>query len=198
MTEPPTPTQVLDWESRYRDGTARWERGVVNPALTGFLADGTLSPGRILVPGAGRSPEPLVLARAGFAVVTVDVSPSAVAAQQEQLAGTSGRAELADLFTWQPEQKLDAIYDQACLCALPPALLPDYAARLAEWLRPGGVLVELFLQRDSDGGPPFHCDIARMRELFPDRLWAWPAVIAAPSPASPAGFSEIPTALRRR
>jgi hypothetical protein len=195
MTEPATPTQVLDWESRYQAGTTGWERGVVNPALHRFLADGTLSPGRILVPGAGRSPEPLVLAQAGFDVLAVDISPSAVAAQQKLLAGAGGRAMLADLFTWQPDQKLDAVYDQACLCALPPALLPAYTARLAEWLRPGGVLVELFLQTDSDDGPPFHCDIARMRTLFPESLWAWPEM--PPATPRPAARSEIPTALRR-
>lgn len=195
MTEP-TPTQVLDWESRYREETARWEHGVVNPALTAFLAEGTLSPGRILVPGAGRSPEPLVLAQAGFDVLTVDISPLAVAAQQALLDGTSGRAMLADLFTWQPEQPLDAVYDQACLCALPPGLLPAYAERLAGWVRPGGVLVELFLQTDSPDGPPFHCDLARMHTLFPDTLWTWLPTTQPPT-VRPGGRSELPTALRR-
>jgi SAM-dependent methyltransferase len=198
MSEPHSPTQVLDWEQQYQTGRTGWERGAVNPALTGFLTDGALRPGHILIPGAGRSPEPRVLADAGFTVVTVDVSPSAVAAQQKLLAGTSGRALLADLFAWRPEQPFDAIYDQACLCALPPALVPDYAARLAQWLRPGGVLVELFLQRDTEGGPPFHCDLARMREVFPDRDWLWPAATQAASPPRLAGYSDIPTALRRR
>lgn len=189
-------TQVLDWEQRYREGTARWERGGVNPGLRLFLDDGALRPGRVLVPGAGRSHEPLALAEAGFEVIALDISPSAVAAQAEMLAGTSARAELADLFTWEPGAPLDAVYDQTCLCALPPALLPRYAERLARWVRPGGVLAALLMQTHAPGGPPFHCDPADMRALFPDSLWTWPEQAYAPVP-HPLGNVEIPVALRR-
>lgn len=189
-------TQVTDWEQRYREGRTGWERGAVNPALEIFLADGTLLPGRILVPGAGRSREPLALAQAGFEVLALDISPSAVAAQQTMLAGTYGRAEQADLFTWEPQLPLDAVYDQTCLCALPPALLEEYAARLARWVRPGGMLAALFMQTGRDGGPPFHCDLHRMRALFPDDVWAWPEIVH-PTVAHPSGVAEIPVALRR-
>ncbi|MBN8891509.1 MAG: methyltransferase domain-containing protein [Rhodospirillales bacterium] len=195
MTELPA-TQAADWEQRYREGRTGGERGGLNPAFLAFLADGTLAPGRILVPGAGRSHEPLALARAGFQVVALDISPSAVAAQQERLAGTPGRAELADLFTWEPEMPLDAVYDQTCLCALPPALLDAYAARLARWVRPGGVLAALFMQTGRPGGPPYHCDLHQMRALFPDDAWAWPE-IPHPMVAHPGGTAEIPVALVR-
>lgn len=201
MSEQPTPfrpTQMLDWETQYQIGRTGWERGEVNPVLTRLLAEGTLAPGRILIPGAGRSPEPRVLADAGFDVLAVDVSPSAVAAQNGRLEGTSGRAILADLFTWQPDAPFDAAYDQACLCALPPAMVAAYAGRLAQWLRPGAVLAALFLQRDGEGGPPFHCDLARMREIFPERDWLWPAEVPPASPPRLAGYSDIPVALRRR
>ena len=90
----------------------------------------------------------------------------------------------------------DAIYDQTCLCALPPAILPDYARRLHEWLRPEGQLFLLLMQTGREGGPPFDCPPAAMRALFPDALWAWPDQLAEPVPHS-IGVGEIPVVLRR-
>lgn len=188
-------TTLLDWEARYRAGQTGWQRGDVNPACLGWLADGTLPPGRILVPGAGRSEEPLALAQAGRSVVVVDIAESAVAFQAERLAPFGGSAVLGDLFAYAPGAAFDAVYEQTCLCALPPELWERYAACLAGWIRPGGVLGALFLQSERPGGPPFHCDIGRMRELFPDRDWAWPD---DPRPVPQfGGMSEIPAALRR-
>ena len=72
---------------------------------------------------------------------------------------------------WQPAEPFDAIYDQTCLCALPPEIWPDYAARLHGWLRPGGRLFVLFMQTGSRGGPPFHCDLTEMQRLFAPTHW---------------------------
>jgi SAM-dependent methyltransferase len=191
-----TTTQAIDWEARYREGTTGWQRPHLNPAWSAWVSDGTLAPGRILVPGAGRSAEPLALAEAGFTVTVVDIAPSAVAFQQERLVPAGGEAVLADLFGWQPERPFDAVYDQTCLCALPPDLWDAYAARLAGWLRPGGVLAVLFMQTGREGGPPFHCDLARMRTLFPEAMWTWPAELPAPV-SHPSGLSEQPVALTR-
>jgi trans-aconitate methyltransferase len=192
-------TQAVDWESRYRDGTTAWERHGPHPAFLSWRETGALSPCRILVPGAGRSPEPLALAEAGFDVTVVDAAESAVAVQQARLERlhVSARIELADLFTWTTPAPFDAIYDQTCLCALPPALWPDYAARLAGWLRPGGTLFVLFMQTGQAGGPPFHCDIAAMRALFPNSAWTWPETLT-PAVEHSRGFTEQPAELRRR
>ncbi|MDE2199009.1 MAG: methyltransferase domain-containing protein [Rhodospirillales bacterium] len=195
MTLPPS--QALDWEERYQTNATGWQRAGLGPAFTPWLADGTLRPGRILLPGAGRSHEPRALAEAGFDVTVVDVAPSAVAYQAEHLAPFRGRAIAADLFAWTPPGPFDAIYEQTCLCALPPAMWEAYAARLAGWLRPGGVLAVLFVQTGREGGPPFHCAVPRMRELFPASLWIWPAALqeeVAPS----AELREQPAALIRR
>lgn len=186
----------IDWEARYRQGTTGWQRADVNPAFLSWRADGTLTPGRVLVPGAGRSAEPLALAEAGFAVTVVDLAPSAVAFQQERLASAGGQAVLANLLEWQPEHPLDAVYDQTCLCSLPPDLWNEYAARLAQWLRPGGVLAALFMQTGREGGPPFHCDVARMRTLFPPPIWSWPAELTA-LVSHPSGLAEQPAVLTR-
>jgi methyl halide transferase len=188
-------TQVIDWESRYQEGRTAWERPALNPAFVAWRQSGELAPCRILVPGAGRSAEPGVLAAAGFDVTVLDVAPSAAAAQRAQLGGAAGVVE-ADVFAWQPAAQFDAVYDQTCLCALPPALWGDYEQRLVRWLRPGGRLFVLFMQTGSDGGPPFDCPIPLMHELFAPERWVWPATLP-PLVHHPSLRDEQPAALYR-
>lgn len=198
MAEPPT-SQAIDWESRYRDGATGWERQGLNPAFTAWRETGELAPCRILLPGAGRSPEPLALAEARFDVTLVDASPTAVATQRARLERLHVKAEVtqADLLLWNPSALFDAIYDQTCLCALPPAIWPDYTARLRRWLKPGGRLFILFMQSTRAGGPPFHCDLEQMRELFPAADWQWPDALPQAVDHSP-GLAEQPAMLRAR
>lgn len=192
-------TQAIDWESRYRDGSAGWERHGLNPAFLAWRDTGVLSPCRILVPGGGRSLEPIALAESGFDVTVVDVAPTAVAMQRayfERLK-LNARAEQADLFAWTSDAPFDAIYDQSCLCALPPGLWPSYARRVHLWLRPGGSLFILFMHSDRPGGPPFHCAVPAMRRLFAGPAWTWPETL--PDLVDhPAGLKEQPAILRRR
>jgi trans-aconitate methyltransferase len=192
-------TQSVDWEERFREGTTRWERPSLHPAFVDWQERGALMPCRILVPGAGRSTEPLALAEAGFSVTVVDSAPTAVATQRARLERVHMRAqvELADLFAWQPPTPFDAVYDQTCLCALPPRLWPDYAARLHDWLRPGGRLFILFMQTGKDGGPPFHCDVTAMRRLFDTTQWNWPSALPAML-AHPSGVGEEQPAILLR
>jgi hypothetical protein len=194
-----TQTQAIDWESRYREGTTGWERPGLNPAFLAWREAGDLAPCRILVPGGGRSVEPVALAEAGFDVTVVDAAASAVAAQRARLERlhVAARVEQADLFAWDPDAPFDAIYDQTCLCALPPATLGEYAARLHRWLRPGGTYFVLFMQTGVAGGPPFHCDMDDMRLLFPEAHWDWPDKLPAVVAHSP-GRVEQPAALRHR
>ena len=194
-----SPTQVIDWEARYRDGATGWERPGPNPALQSWLESAVLAPCRILVPGAGRSVEPLVLAEAGFAVTVVDGAATAVAAQRARLERlhVDASVERADLFAWNPPAPFDAIYDQTCLCALPPATWAEYAARLHHWLLPAGRLFILFMQTSVAGGPPFHCDMDDMRLLFPETQWDWPDVLPPVVAHSP-GRIEQPVVLQSR
>lgn len=188
---------VVDWESRYRDGATGWERPGLNGAFLTWRDHEVLKPCRILVPGGGRSTEPLAMAEAGFDVTVVDLAESAVAAQRARLEHlhVKARIELANLLTWEPTAPFDAIYDQACLCALPPTAWPAYEERLRRWLEPNGALFILFMQTHTAGGPPFHCGMDAMRRLFPSSRWVWPEHLDAPV-EHPSGRSEQPAILR--
>ena len=110
------------WEQRYADRSTPWDRGYVSPGLLKWLADGDLHPCRILVPGCGRGHEVVELARRGFEVVGLDLSPTAVRLLRERLSAERLHATVIeeDLFHWTPAGTFDAIYEQTCLCALVP------------------------------------------------------------------------------
>lgn len=165
------------WETRYDDNSTRWERGKLNPAYLHWQAarhfDGL---GSVIIPGCGRSPEPMAFADIGAKVTALDFAPTATAFQQEAFAkaGITARIEAADVLTWQAGAAVDAVYDQTCLCALTPSVWKDYAHQLHAWLKPGGRAFMLFMQTGLEGGPPFHCSLDTMHILFDDALWQWP------------------------
>lgn len=164
-----------DWEARYQQGSTGWDRGAVNPALIQWLDEGVLQPCRILVPGCGFGYEVCELASRGYDVTAVDIAPSAVThlkqcLQQQGLTATVLEADLfsLDLGTF------DAIYEQTCLCALPPVAWSTYTAWLHRHLQVDSLLLALFMQTGKEGGPPFHCGIENMRAIFAEDSWMWP------------------------
>lgn len=178
------------WENRFQEDRTPWERVGLHPAFHAWRESGELSPCRILIPGAGRSPEPAALLEAGFDVVALDLAESAVKVQAARLG--VDRAVAADALLWSPQEAFDVIYDQTCLCALPPELWPAYEMQLRRWIRPGGRLFVLFMQTGREGGPPFDCPIPSMRKLFSN--WIWPAGMAE-GIGHALGGSELPTVL---
>ncbi len=176
------PSQTF-WQERFERGDTPWDRGAPHPQLQAWLAQGLLSPGQqVLVPGCGRGHELQALGQAGIAATGLDYAPAAVALARERLGALPGRVLEADVLAWQPESPQDRIYEQTCLCALHPDQWQRYARQLHAWLRPGGLLLALFMQARREGadqgrveGPPYHGDINAMRALFPAEHWDWPA-----------------------
>lgn len=163
------------WDNRYADGHIPWDRQGVSPALYHWLEAGTLTPGRILVPGCGRGHEVIELTRCGFDVTALDVAPTAIVTLQQRLGEQRLHADVqqVDLFAWEPDGAYDAIYDQTSLCAMVLSQWPDYERRLHRWLHSDGQLFILFMQTERPGGPPFHCDLSEMRRLFSQTRWRW-------------------------
>ncbi|MGH8727653.1 MAG: methyltransferase domain-containing protein [Burkholderiales bacterium] len=180
------------WEERYQTDRIPWDRSGISPAMTQWLDSADLQPCRIVIPGCGYGYEVAELARRGFDVTAIDFAPSAVAAVKKDLEKSKLRAWVieADILKWNPEQPFDAIYEQTCLCALPPKLWKRYSERLDRWLKPAGKLFALFMQTHEPGGPPYHCDLNEMHTLFPDDQWTWPdgPLLKVPHPV---GFYEL-------
>lgn len=165
-----------DWEQRYQQGDTGWDRGSTSPAMHTWLERGALTPCRMLIPGCGRGHEVVDLAQLGYDVTGVDIAPSATTHLQQKLldANVSATVVCGDLFDYQMNTPFDAIYEQTCLCAIQPRQRSAYEKQLRYWLRSGGMLFALFMQTGSEGGPPFHCDLQEMRQLFSKDHWQWP------------------------
>lgn len=187
------------WDNHYADGNIPWDRQGVSPALYHWLEAGTLTPGRILLPGCGRGHEVVELAHRNFDVTALDIAPAAIAFLRQRLSerGLQADVQQVDLFSWEPDGAYDVIYDQTSLCAMVPAQWSDYERRLRSWLRPGGQLFILFMQTERSSGPPFHCDLSAMRRLFPSARWHWSDEPPLKVPHS-VGFLEQGCVLGRR
>jgi hypothetical protein len=44
---------------------------------------------------------------------------------------------------------------------------------LFSWLKPGGLLMALWMQTHAAGGPPFHCDPDIVKRHFNQPKWRW-------------------------
>jgi SAM-dependent methyltransferase len=164
-----------EWENRYQENKAHWDRGEISPNLLYWLESGLLKPCRILIPGCGNGYEALALAERGFDVVAIDIAPTPIENLKKALQCQQLSAELiqTDFFTWINTELFDAIYEQTSLCALHPDDWQHYENCLYDWLKPNGKLFAQFMQTGVEGGPPYHCDVSAMTNLFNTQRWLW-------------------------
>ena len=129
---------------------------------------------KILLPGDGYGRNGLWLARQGFQVHTVDLSPVGVerARKSAQAAGLQMTIEQADLSKWQwPVDQFDAA--AAIFVHLPSAVRRVVHASMLRALKPGGIaIVQSFTPAQlqfSSGGPKDEdmlCTAELLREEF--------------------------------
>jgi len=202
-----TGPDIAFWQQRFDAGQLPWDRGAPSPQLEAWLADRTLTPCRVAVPGCGTGHEVAVLAKAGFEVTAIDYARGAISSTRARLeqGGLEAAVVQADVLAWQPEAPLDAVYEQTCLCALHPDHWAAYALQLQRWLRPGGRLALLAMQalretarQGQIEGPPYHVDINALRALLPESHWQWPRPPYMPVPHPANGWFELALVLTRR
>jgi len=194
------------WQERFERGDTPWDRGGPSPQGLAWLDSGRLAPCRIIVPGCGSGWEVAELAGRGFDVTGIDLAPAACDRARSLLKahGLRARIEQADALDWRPGSTVDAVFEQTCLCAMHPSHWRRYARAIEGWIRPGGSLCALFMQRPRPSavdegrieGPPYHCDIAAMQLLFPPGRWAWPEP-PLQKVLHPAGWHELAARLVR-
>lgn len=155
MEESPDSSKTIFWTKRWAAGKTPWDLGRVPAALTKFLQRPTVV-ARALVPGCGSGYEVLAFHQTGHEVSAIEFSPPAVAHAREVLGPLAERVIHGNFFKHDfAGAQFDLVYERGFLCSLPPVRWPDYAARMAELIPPGGRLVGLFLYGTEPEPPPF-------------------------------------------
>ncbi len=152
------------WDERFALGITPWDRGGVPRALRDFAAAHPAR--RCLIPGCGAAHDLAFLSAAGWDALAIDFSARAVAAARRAAGPWVERVREADFFSFAPPGPLDAIYERAFLCAMPPAMWPRVAARWAELLAPGALLIGYFFIDDKPRGPPYGITRAGLETLL--------------------------------
>jgi SAM-dependent methyltransferase len=160
------------WETRYRDGVTPWDAGRAPADFLRFVEQGGVT-GRVLVPGCGAAYEAHLLAEREpkLEVLAIDFSPAAIDAARAIPGDWQACLRLADFFGFEgDEPSFDALYERALLCALPRVMWPRWAARVAELVRPGGLLFGYFFFDDNRRGPPFGIAREELQRLLADQF----------------------------
>jgi hypothetical protein len=158
------------WSQRYASGSTPWQLDRVPARVETFIR--TLPPQRsILMPGCGQDYRTIdAFGRSGHRVTAIDFSPIAVAVTTKALAGSTAIV-LGDFFACDFNgARFDLIYERTFLCSLPPQLWKDYAARVAQLLRPDGALAGFFFYGDESEPPPYPLTEHTANEIFGDRF----------------------------
>ena len=152
----------LRWEQRYLDKDLPWDSGHPDPHLLAVVEAYGLNSGKALDIGCGTGTNAIWLAGAGFDVLGLDLSPTAIeqAKAKAAAAGSGCRFLTTDFLVEDvPGGPFDLVYDRGCFHVFDEVdVRARFAARVAELLVPDGVWHSLI---GSTDGPP--------REVGPPR-----------------------------
>jgi SAM-dependent methyltransferase len=166
MTQP-------DWNARYVAGDLPWDTGEPDANLVDLVRRGVITPGRALEVGCGTGTNSIWLAREGFDVLGLDLSPVAVERARSKAEGASARFEVSDFLEGTlPAGPFHFVLDRGCFHVFDDAgVRARFAERVASLLEVGGTWLSLI--GSTEGAP---------REVGPPRRSARD-VVAALEPA---------------
>ncbi len=161
--EPSPVTPAEAWEFRYAEAPQRWS-GNPNPTLVDVVTP--LTPGRAVDLGSGEGADVIWLARQGWTVLGVDISPTAVTRARGVAveAGVDDRAsfETHDLSTWEPDGEIDLV-TASFFHSREELPRTDILKRVAAHVAAGGHLAIV-----SHAAPPPWSEHAHLDELLLD------------------------------
>src|SRR5579883_3161269 len=148
------------WDAQYRRPGLPWETGQPATELRRVVAGGRVSPCRALELGCGTGASAVWLARQGFAVTAIDLSPLAVRRARRRAARAGVRVDLVAgnlIDSRALTGPYDFFFDSGCYGVVRLADPAGYLATLTRVTRPGSlglVLVGNDGEPEDDVGPP--------------------------------------------
>lgn len=142
-----------DWDENYRNGETPWDTGRPESLFVEALSASVLPEGRALEIGCGTGINARLFAEAGYDVVAVDLSPTAIETARSHPASAGIRFEVLDVLSAPlPDGPFDVVVDRGVFHVFDTHdERARYAGVVAEALRPGGRWLTL---AGSTEGPP--------------------------------------------
>ncbi|HEX21510.1 MAG TPA: class I SAM-dependent methyltransferase, partial [Actinobacteria bacterium] len=137
--------------------------------LVATLAKMKLTGGNFLDLGAGPGTQAIALARRGFKVTAVDISPTAVekAKQRAGREGVSVDFRQDDIIKTKLNSGYDYIFDRGCFHVLAPENRADYVMAIRKLLRKGGFLfLKTFSYKQEGKEDPYRFHPSDIRKFF--------------------------------
>ncbi|NOZ77259.1 MAG: methyltransferase domain-containing protein [Euryarchaeota archaeon] len=147
-----------EWDEVYRDTSPSalpWETGEPAEGLVEVLESGRVEKGRALDLGSGLGTQSLYLARMGFRVSGIDISPTAVevANRRADLEGLDCYFIQGDVLELPyPDGSFSFVLDRGCFHHIPEDDRESYVRGVARVMKRGGMLyLECFSHRNGPG-----------------------------------------------
>lgn len=170
-TTKPEGYTLNDWQGHYDRGDLMWDIEQVSPPFANLWEERKVSPGKAIIPGCGRGHEVVYFAERGFDMTGVDFAVGAVTHLERTLAERDLRARVihGDFFSLDVSHDdcYDIMFEQTFFCAIAPSQRSLYVETVTRILKKGGLLVALFYETGTVGGPPFNTTCADIQNYFP-------------------------------
>jgi SAM-dependent methyltransferase len=199
-------SEITHWDERYQKGEIPWDTGQPSSELLRVLVEEQIEPCPALELGCGTGTNAVWLAKQGFTVTAVDVSPRALAQARTraEAAGVPLHLLAADL-TAAPALggPYRFFFDRGCYHAVRRVQLAGYLRALEAATRPGtlGLVLAGNAREPHEPGPPVVSaeevraelgrvfEIVRLREFHfdpapgvPVRFLGWSCLLRRPGP----------------
>lgn len=145
--------RLLDrWDADYRGQTPpAWDIGRPADELQRIVKEGIVHACRVVDLGCGSGTDAIFLARQGFDVTAIDISPTALSQAEEKArkAGVSVRWVLADVLALPHLESFDFIYDRGCYHNVRDQSLTAYIEAVRRLSHPGTKFLLVSARRDE-------------------------------------------------
>ncbi|HZT81793.1 MAG TPA: methyltransferase domain-containing protein [Gemmataceae bacterium] len=153
-------TESIQWDDRYRTGDTPWDSGRPSAELLRTIEEIKLQPCQAIDLGCGTGTNVIHLAKLGFSVTGLDISPLAAerARRAAAAAGVNARFLAADLLRPPPEigGPYDFFFDRGCYHAVRRGDVNGYLKTLEQITAPGslGLVLAGNAREPMQEGPP--------------------------------------------